>query len=309
MTPAGTPPAAYEPVLREIAPGVFAYEQADGGWCLNNAGVLVSGRDVAVVDTAATERRARRLRSAIASVTGAAPRILVNTHFHGDHSFGNFVFAPDAVIVACEAARREMAVADLHMQSLWPEVDWGDITVALPDLTYRDRATLHVGDLTAELIHLENAHTTTDTVVWIPERSVLFAGDIVMNGVTPFCLMGSVEGSLEALARLRALGARTIVPGHGPVGGPEVLDANERYLRWLQRLAAEGKAAGLSPLELARATDLAEFGALLDSERLAANLHRAYADTGPEPRGHRLDVAAIFEEMTEFHGGRPLCRA
>ncbi|MFE0178686.1 MBL fold metallo-hydrolase [Streptomyces sp. NPDC059002] len=297
------------PRLQEVADGVHAYVQPDGGWCLSNAGVLVSGGEVALVDTAATERRARALGAAVATVADAAPRFVVNTHFHGDHSFGNHLFADDAVIVAHEESRAEMAVAGFGLQGLWPGVEWGNLPLSLPTLTYRDRLTLHIGDLTAELIHPGPAHTTTDTVVWLPERSVLFTGDIVMNGATPFCLMGSVEGSLRTIATLRSYGARTIVTGHGPVGGPEILDANEAYLRWLRELAAEGMRAGLTPLELAAESDLGEFAGLLDSERLVGNLHRAYAEVGDAPLGVELDVARIFGEMVEHHGGLPACHA
>ncbi len=295
--------------LQEVADGVYAYVQPDGGWCLNNAGILVSDGQVAVIDTAATESRARALRAAIASVTDVTPRTVVNTHFHGDHSFGNCVFAADAVIVAHEAARTEMAVAGLGLQGLWPGVEWGEVSLALPSLTYRDRLTLHVGDLTAELVHPGPAHTVTDTVVWIPERSVLFVGDIAMNGATPFCLMGSVEGSLRAIDRLRAYGARTVVTGHGPVCGPEVFDTTEAYLRWIGQLTAAGVEAGLSPLEVARETDLGEFAQLIDSERLVGNLHRAYAEQRGAAPGCDLDVATIFGEMVEHHGRLPACRA
>jgi cyclase len=130
-----------------------------------------------------------------------------------------------------------------------------------------------------------------------------------MNGVTPFCPMGSVTGSLRALDRLRALGATTVVPGHGPVGGPEILDANESYLRWLQELADEGTTTGTDPLTLARATDLGPYAELLDPERLLPNLHRAYAEVRGLPEGAPLDIPALFREMTEFHGGPLPCLA
>ncbi|MEU6057084.1 MBL fold metallo-hydrolase [Streptomyces sp. NPDC047097] len=297
------------PRLEEVADGVLAYVQPDGGWCLNNAGVLVDGGQAALVDTAATERRARALAAAVGQVAKAPPRVVVNTHFHGDHCFGNYLFADEAVIVAHEASRTEMATAGFGLRGLWPGVEWGDIALALPTLTYHDRLTLHVGDLTAELIHPGPAHTITDTVVWLPGQSVLFTGDIVMNGATPFCLMGSVEGSLRAIAHLRSLGARTIVTGHGPVGGPEILDANEAYLLWLRDLAGEGAGAGLTPVELARESDLGDFGELLDSERLVGNLYRAYAEIAGAAPGATLDVAKIFAEMVEHHGRLPSCHA
>lgn len=295
--------------VRELADGVFAFVQPDGGWCLSNAGFVVGEDQVVVIDTAATERRARALRAAIASVTTAVPRIVVNTHFHGDHTFGNGVFLPEATVVAHDRARAEMAVAGLGLTGLWPGVDWGRVSVDLPTVTYWDRMTLHVDGLRLELIHPGPAHTTTDTVVWVPDREVLFVGDIAMNGVTPFCLMGSVRGSLRTIEELRLLGAGTVVTGHGPVSGPEVLDENEAYLRWLQVLAAEGIRTGRTPLQLAGETDLGPYAHWLDAERLVANLHRAYAEHEGAPDGAELDVSAIFAEMVDHHGGLPACHA
>ncbi|MFD5466887.1 MBL fold metallo-hydrolase [Kitasatospora sp. NPDC127059] len=305
-TPTTAPPPAGR--LEEVADGVFAYVQPDGGWCLSNAGLVVSDGRSALVDTAATEARTCRLRAAVATVAPEPPRYLVNTHFHGDHAFGNFLF-PEAVVVGHERTRTEMTAAGLHLTTLWPEVCWGEVELAPPTLTYRDGVTLHVGGTVVEVIHPGPAHTGDDSVVWLPEQRVLFTGDVVMSGVTPFCMMGSVSGSIEVVRRLRALGAETVVAGHGPVGGPELFDVTERYLRWVQRLAADGLAAGLSPLEAARDCELGEFAALLDSERLVPNLRRAYAELlGAQP-GAALDVGALFAEMVDFHGRLPTCRA
>ncbi|WP_436318613.1 MBL fold metallo-hydrolase [Streptomyces nodosus] len=296
--------------LEEVADGVFAYVQRVGGWCVNNAGLLVEPDRVTVVDTVATEARAHALRSAVAQLTAAEPKLLVNTHFHGDHTFGNaIVGGPGATVVAHERARTEMAAAGLGLTGLFPTVEWGGIDVMLPNVTYTDRLTLHLGDRTAELLHLGPAHTTGDTVVWLPGERVLFAGDVLMRGCTPFTLMGSVAGSLAAIEQLRALGPRVVVGGHGPVSGPEVLDETAGYLRWVQRLADGGRAAGLSPLETAREAGFAEYGDWLDRERLLGNLHRAYAEAAGGPLGEPLDPVAVFREMVEFHGRPPECFA
>ncbi|MFE0733495.1 MBL fold metallo-hydrolase [Streptomyces sp. NPDC058855] len=297
-----------EAALVEVADGVFAHVQPDGGWCLNNSGLVVSGGRAALVDTAATEARARSLRAAVLSVAPTAPQVLVNTHFHGDHTFGNFVF-PEALVVGHERTRTEMTEAGLHLTGLWPEVDWGRLELVPPALTFRDRLTLHIGDKTAELIHLGPAHTTNDTVVWLPAERVLFTGDLVMNGVTPFVPMGSVAGSLEALAALRGLAPEVVVTGHGPVGGPEVFDEAEGYLRLLQELAGRGLAEGLDPVGLARRTDLGAYARWLDAERLVPNLFRAYAEEQGEPRGSRVDMTELFGRMVEYHGGVPACHA
>ncbi|MFI7410029.1 MBL fold metallo-hydrolase [Streptomyces sp. NPDC049627] len=294
--------------LEEVADGIFAYVQPDGGWCLNNAGLVVSDGRAALVDTAATETRSRRLREAARGVTAAPPGILVNTHFHGDHTFGNFVF-PEALVVGHERTRSEVLAAGLHLTGLWPEVRWGALHLAPPTLTYRDGVTLHVGEVRVEVLHPGPAHTTDDSVVWLPDQKVLFTGDIVMSGVTPFCAMGSVSGSLAVLDRLRSLGARTVVPGHGPVAGPEVFDVAEDYLRWVQATARNGMAAGLTPLQVARDCDLGDFGGLRDSERLLPNLRRAYAEAQGAAPGAPLDIGALFAEMVEFHGRLPTCRA
>ncbi|MEU6767652.1 MBL fold metallo-hydrolase [Streptomyces sp. NPDC046853] len=306
----GAPPVPAAPRLEELAPGVHAYIQPDGGWCLNNAGVLIGDDAVAVVDTAATERRARALRAAIASRTPLEVRTIVTTHHHGDHHFGNSVVAPHATVVSHEVTRTEMARRGLAMREVWPGTEWGDISLALPTLTFRERATLHVGGLTAELIHVGPAHTTSDIVAWLPEQRVLFAGDVLLPGCTPFVLMGSLSGTLQAITRLRALDPAVIVGGHGPVAGPEVLDATRDYLLWVRDTARAGLAAGLSPLETARETDLGPYAGLRDPERLVANLHRAYVEESSLPRDTEIRSAPVFGEMAQYNGGRPVaCHA
>ncbi|MFD9443918.1 MBL fold metallo-hydrolase [Streptomyces sp. NPDC060006] len=305
--PAGRAPAA--PALQQVADGVYAYVQPDGGWCLNNAGLVVGSERSVLVDTAATETRARHLRAQTARIAPTGPDYVVNTHFHGDHTFGNGQFAPGAVVVAHEGTRADSAEAGLGLRDLWPHVDWGHTPLVLPDLTFDGSLTLRLGGLRVELLHIGPAHTADDVVAWIPERSVLFTGDVVWSRVTPFILFGSASGSLRALERLRALGARTVVPGHGPVGGSELFDFTEDYLRFLQRITEDGLRDGLTPLETARRTELGSFAGLVDAERLAGNLHRAYAEAEGLPPAARIDVAASFREMVDFNGGLPACHA
>jgi cyclase len=292
----------------EVAAGVYAYLQPDGGWCLNNAGVIRSGCQVAIVDTAATEKRARLLRDQVARIEPTPPRYVINTHFHGDHTFGNYLF-PEAAVIAQRQTRADMVMSGLHLQSLWPHVEWGAVELAPPTILFHERMVLHVGDIRMELLNVGPAHTTADTVVWLPEERVLFTGDIVMSGVTPFLPMGTVSGSLVAVDRLRGLNPRVVVTGHGVLSGIEVFDEVGAYLRWLQGLAREGMAAGVSPIEVARQATLGEFGRWLDVERLVANLHRAYADELGDAPSSGVDIIAAFGEMVDFHGGPLRCLA
>jgi cyclase len=295
--------------MQHLSDGVYAYFQPDGGWCVSNAGVIIGDGTTVLVDTTATERRTRLLASEIAKLSPRPPDVLINTHFHGDHVFGNSVFSPHATIVAHELTRVEMIESGPGLRHLWPDVDWGDTPIVPPTITFREAVTVHAGDIRLEVMHVGPAHTTNDSVIWIPDRRVLFAGDVLMSGVTPFCLMGSVSGSLDAIARLRALDPETIVPGHGRVGGKELLDQNEGYLLWLQQLAKEGVQSGTSVLDLAAASPLGEFAELLDSERLIGNLHRAYAEQAGLPPGAPLEVLKAFQEMVAYHGQLPDCHA
>jgi cyclase len=296
-----------DPALHQIGATTYAYVQPDGGWCVNNAGFVHDGGTGLLVDTVATRRRNEALAAAVAAVHPDGPDYLVNTHFHGDHTFGNALFAPRARIIAHRACRDDQVEAGLGLCSLWPDVDWGDPEVRAADVTFSGELGVRVGDVDVRLRHPGPAHTPGDTVVWVPGDRVLFAGDIVWSATTPFCLMGSVAGSLVAIETLRGLGPAVVVPGHGPVGGPELLDETARYLGWVLELARDGLRRGRSALETARGADLGAFAQLGDPERLVGNLHRAEM-TGTAP-GERIDVAAAFTEMVELHGGLPVCRA
>ncbi|MFG2891704.1 MBL fold metallo-hydrolase [Streptomyces sp. NPDC048248] len=305
-----TEQAVPEPYLVELAAGVGAFIQPDGGWCLNNAGFVTEGDATLVVDTAATERRARLLRDRIAGSGAATPRTVVNTHHHGDHTYGNGVFTPEATIIGHAACRRELLAAGHQLHAMWPQVAYGDIRLTPPTVTYTDTLTLHIGGIEVQLIHPGVAHTPGDTIVWLPGQRIVFTGDLVFHGGTPFVFMGSLTGSLHAIEVLRSLDAVTVVPGHGPVTGPEVYDDVERYLRFVQRLAVDGYAAGRTPLEVAQETDLGPFAELAESERLVANLHRAYAELAGAAPGSLLDPVAGFGDMTVMNGGIPMaCHA
>jgi cyclase len=300
--------------VEEVAEGVFAYIQPDGSWMINNTGFLPARDGVTAIDACSTERRTRDFLDTVRAVTRRPVRTLVNTHHHPDHTAGNGLFS-QATIVAHDNARLEMRLLGLPQNTgIWTDVDYGDLQLTLPFLTFADRLTLWADELRCELLFAgQPAHTNNDIVAWIPERSVLFAGDLLFNGGTPFLLSGSVTGAAEVLESfVRPLGARTIVPGHGPVAGPEIIDEVLGYLRFVWETAVRGRAAGLTPLEAARECDLGRYAEWSDAERIAGNLHRAYADLAAgepgqadDPRG-AVDMLGALADMVAYNGGRPL---
>ena len=294
------------PTVQEVSPGVYAYIQLDGTWGLNNTGFIAGDDAVSVVDTCFTEARTRAFLQAIRGVTELPIRTLVNTHHHGDHTHGNYLL-PGASIVGHELCRQTVIDTGLHtLHPLFPGVVWGDLELAPPFITFQERLDLFVDDLTLKLHYMGPAHTTNDVVVWLPERKLLFTGDLLFNGGTPFVTMGSIAGSLTALDRLREFDAETIVPGHGSVCGAGVIDDMESYLRFVQDTAKAAFDSGLTPLETARQTDLGRYTGWHDSERLAGNLHRAYSELRGEPLGTVLDLGPIADDMVALNGGEPV---
>jgi cyclase len=299
------------PELQEVSDGVFAYVQPDGSWWINNTGFLVGASGgasgVVGIDTCSTERRTRAFLDAIATVTPDQVTTLVNTHHHGDHTNGNCLL-PGSTIIGHHRCREALLGSPIAaVAALFEPVEWGELQLSPPFVTFEDRLDVYVDDLRVELHYIGGpAHTVGDVLAWVPERSVLFAGDLVFNGGTPFVLMGSVTGSLAAVERLRSFGAQTLVPGHGAVCGSDALDAMAGYLGWIQQTAAAAKSAGLGPLAAARDADLGPYADLLDSERLVGNLYRAYAEIDGAAPGAAIDLAAAFTDMIAFNGGRPL---
>jgi cyclase len=298
-----------EPELTQVSPGIYAYIQPDGTWWINNTGFLCGRQGLISIDTCSTERRTRAYLRAIASVSLAPVRAVVNTHHHGDHTFGNCLL-PAAAIIGHERTRTEaIAFGPPVRMPAWDGPDWGDLYLDPPFVTFADGLTLHADQIRAEVSYVGMpAHTTNDSIIWIPDHSVLFCGDLIFNGGTPFLLMGSVTGAIEVLESVIApLGAKIIVPGHGPVfGGTAPIEATLDYLRFVLDLATRSYREGLPPLEAARQADLGRFASWPDSERLVGNLHRAYAELAGAPRGTAINLAAALTDMVTYNGGVPL---
>lgn len=294
--------------LVELADGVHGWIQEPGTWWINNAGAVAGEDAVILVDTCATRARTERFLAAVAEATDRRPiRTAVNTHLHGDHTYGNALL-PDSTVIVAHERTREGLLADFLLKAtppIWsPTPDWGVGDIRPPTVTLTDQAVLWAGGRRVELHHPGYAaHTPGDVIAWIPDSRVLFSGDLLFHQVTPLVFMGSLDGARRSLEWLAAFEPDVVVPGHGPViRGSEfrdVLAAHDRYYRFIQETA--GRAA--TPLDAAAAVDLGEFASWPDQERLVLNLHREFADQAGRP----MDLLAAFTDAMTWHGGPLHC--
>ena len=297
----------------QVAPGVYAYIQPDGGWFINNCGFVLGDDSVLVVDSAATEARTSAFREALTEVTPLPVRLLVNTHWHTDHTNGNSQFE-GASVIAHEAAREPMiehVPTQPDPNGPFPGVEWGTLHSTRPNITVTDSLTVWAGETRCEIRGVGGpAHTTGDLVVWIPDHGVLFAGDLAFNGQAPLVSAGSISGSLSVYADLQALGPQVVVPGHGELCGAEIFASHIDYLTFVMEVAEAARREGRTPLEAARSLDEHPFSHLGDGERIVANLHRAYAELDGVAPGSPIDLLATRVDMMALNGGKGLtCHA
>jgi cyclase len=273
----------------EIKPGIWA--------CLMdnetaNAGFVATEKGVIVIDTLDTPARGRELAAAIAARTDRSPRFVANTHHHYDHIFGNQAF--DAAVIAhcgladelAQAVSRDLGpVAIAAWLSEHPEDRWlvEELEVTYPNIVFQDRLVIDMPPHRLVLQHL-GGHTPDSIVVDLPEKGVLFAGDLVFEGRVPFLRQAHIEGTLQALREIERRGARTIVPGHGALCDTTYVVRVRDYIEALRASVAGLVSRGWSKIEILRA------------ERLP----RWWTDDRPELQ--RANVARVYDEVVESAG-------
>jgi len=263
-----------------------------GGWGLSNAGLIAGRGESLLVDTLMDVRLTRDMLTGLAGETEGRPITrLVNTHGNPDHWFGNQLLA-DAEIITAEAAVREMrAVGPAEVLALCVEGSFAhqafgrfaldEVEPTYPNRTFEGRLDLDVGGVAVRLIDVGPAHTEADVVVHVPEARTVFAGDIIFAGSTPVVWAGPIGNWLKACRLLLGLDADTIVPGHGPVCGPETVRATVRYFEFVVDEASRRFLAGMPVADAAADIDLGPFAGLGESERLAVNVHAVYRELDP----------------------------
>ncbi len=240
--------------LHELADGILAVISPLGGSASCNAGLMDLGGRIVVFDAFFTLQAARSLRSCAETAFGRSPHILINSHYHNDHIWGNQVFVPEALIMSCSRTRQLMAT-DGAEEVTWNTAHAGrrlddarsayaetaneqerseaeiwvryyestldtlpHLSITLPSVTFSNRLELHGARHTAALITYENAHTGSDTILHLRREGIIFMGDLLFVRCHPYLADGDPLQLLTSLREISQLGAAHFVPGHGPLG-------------------------------------------------------------------------------------------
>jgi glyoxylase-like metal-dependent hydrolase (beta-lactamase superfamily II) len=239
--------------FEELGEGLYAYT-AEGD---PNSGVVVGPDSVLVIDAQATPAMAADVVARIRTVTDKPVRHVVLTHYHAVRVLGASFYAGAAIITSdvTRAMIGERGQQDMDSEiGRFPRLFRGRESIpglTWPTMTFHKRMTLWLGEREVQIIHVGRSHTAGDTVVWLPQERVLFAGDTVEYGATPYCGDAHFSDWPATLAAVRALGAERLVPGRGRAlrNAAEVaegIDGTDAFTADLFAVARRCAAAGAS---------------------------------------------------------------
>jgi cyclase len=227
----------------------------------SNCTAIVGERSAMLIDPFIAPAHARLAARALAARTRVPARFVALTHHHTDHALGSSWFAGEGAVVIAHPACRRAAAAEhpglIESRRRDPKLAelFSDAAPADASLLVASEIAVDLGGLEARVIHPGPGHTPGDAVVYVPGRSLLVTGDLVSNGYhfNYEDAAISVPDLNLGLGRLEALGAKTIVPGHGAPGGPELLSAQKEYHRTVERIAREARSPQSAVEEIRRA--------------------------------------------------------
>jgi quinoprotein relay system zinc metallohydrolase 2 len=231
--------------IREVAPGIYVHQglhqlpDRHNRGEIANIGFIVGERCVAVVDTGGSPEQGQALQKAVEAATRVPVCYVINTHVHPDHIYGNIAFKqPGVSFVGHHKLEQAMAMRAPY----YGEKAERDLGFNLkpehfipPDHAVQDTEELDLGGRTLRLKAHGTAHTDSDLSVYDSKTQTLWLADLLFMGHLPV-VDGSLNGWLREIEKLKAIDARLVIPGHGPVSAawPLALVSEERYLGMLQ---------------------------------------------------------------------------
>jgi cyclase len=262
-----------------------------------NNGWIVFEDHVLVID-ANFPSGARVIIPKIEAITDKPVRFAFDTHHHGDHAYGNQVWLEKgATPVAHENALAEMKKYETGLVRRQARPLGGcreepqgcpESKLKAPTLLYRTEMIFDDGKHRVELLHFGTAHTPGDGWAWLPKEKILFSGDACVNGAYNYTGDGNIGEWIKTLEAVKKLGAKVVCPGHGPMGGPELLEDQQAFFIALQDEVK--KLAGKEPAQVEAAVPTI-MATLKKNERIAryvgnflpAQVEKAFMEQGGKP--------------------------
>ena len=283
--------------VQKIAADVYFHEGEirPSGHC-NNGWIIFE--DYVLVIDANFPSGARVIIPKIEALTDKPVRFAFDTHHHGDHAYGNQVWlekgaTPVAHVGALEEMKKYETGLSGDQPGRWEEAaktrkDVAGSKLKAPTLLYKSEMIFDDGKHRVELLHFGTAHTHGDGWAWLPKEKILFSGDACVNGAYNYTGDGNISEWIKTLEAVKKLGAKIVCPGHGPIGGPELLEDQQAFFIALTEEVK--KFAGKEPAEIEAAVP-GIMAALKKNERIAryagnflpAQVEKAFVEQGGKP--------------------------
>ena len=224
----------------EIGDRVFVHRYA---FYDQNIGVILGDGEALVIDTRSTYGQARQILTDLAELTAFPVTVVVDTHGHFDHAFGNAVFRPATIwghdrCVSFMERTGEQRKPEIAREEPSLAAALGEVLIDPPDRTFAETATIQVGGRPVGLAYLGRGHTDHDIVVSVPGADVLFGGDLVEQGNVPFFGDGYPLDWVQTSAALVPLVTGVLVPGHGDHAGRDFAERQAASFGALVSLAS-----------------------------------------------------------------------
>jgi len=268
------------PNVRKIKDGIYVQSAREVN---SNSGIILTREGVVVIDTGQTVMDSREVAEAVKKLTPLPVRFVINTEVHPDHTTGNFVFSPPAVVINHAGASDAMQKADnpnrFNNPTLAPEIRAAaqGYRLVTPQIEYYEKTTLRLGERTFELLRLKNAHSEADTAVWLPNERVLFASSAAIpNSINNVRAFVTIPDILAATKMMKSLNPEVVIPGHGSFGTTKIFDDSERYYTLLVERVGAMVRGGKSLDQIKQELRMPEYAQWAYQERMPSNIEAAY---------------------------------
>ena len=221
----------------KVLKNVYTITSGDG--IDSNTTFIITKEGVIVIDTRPTPAEARKVLAEIRKLTALPIVYTINTHYHGDHTFGNQVFKNSKTIIAHKNVRNKLIESGQKHLSLFktfglPEID--EVEITPPNIIYEKEMEIWLGEYRLQLLYHGKGHTDGDTIIYIDQLRTVITGDLVFNKKIPYTADSYIDDWIDSLKYIELLKNETVIPGHGPIGERTTIISMKHYLMNLKEL-------------------------------------------------------------------------